>query len=225
MHGQLLAVALSVVVPAAGAKSKNPLIVIDCSLAGATVEIDGRRVGKTPLGPQAVIAGKHVVKITAAGYVGYHEQVVTAAGHTYELHVRLAKSTAGVGDELDLVPLAPRPVPSGGKGSKPQADGPDALELEPIVESPAGTASPKATPPPAAGEDTTGGALTPGGASFGEELPPLLLPWYKRPWIWGVAAGVVLVGSAAVVLTMRGHGTTQLGYDDSWALGGAPSGH
>ncbi len=57
-------------------------IAIDSTVAEASVEIDGKVVGKTPLKPQAVSTGTHIVKVRKLGFLEYSESVVVGAGKT-----------------------------------------------------------------------------------------------------------------------------------------------
>jgi hypothetical protein len=64
--------------------------------AGAGVTVDGARMGVTPLGPLALPAGEHVVRVEASGFRRVEERVTIAPGQAETL----------------LIPLAAKPMPT-----------------------------------------------------------------------------------------------------------------
>jgi hypothetical protein len=62
--------------------AKGGTIEIDCEIDGATVDIDGKTVGKTPLTGQPAAAGNHDVRIRKLGYLEYTESVTVVSGKT-----------------------------------------------------------------------------------------------------------------------------------------------
>lgn len=69
---------------ALGAKPKTT-VVVTSPVDGATVEIDGKVVGKTPLKPQVVSPGSHTVKVRRLGYLELKETISVAAGKSAQV--------------------------------------------------------------------------------------------------------------------------------------------
>jgi hypothetical protein len=93
-------------------------LTVDGSPAGASVTIDGRRVGVLPLlQPALVRSGKVVVEVAAAGHQSATETVVVAGRERRRVTVRLEKLAS------DVAPVAapqPAPPPSPVLASPPQ---------------------------------------------------------------------------------------------------------
>ena len=81
MRALVLVACLSVGSAAAAAKG-GTTVVIDSPVAGATVDIDGRVVGKTPLRAQPVTPGSHVVRVRKLGFLEYSETIEIMSGHS-----------------------------------------------------------------------------------------------------------------------------------------------
>jgi hypothetical protein len=65
-------------------------LVVDCEPAGATVTVDGRDRGPTPLaGPLRVSVGTHTLRIAKEGYAPFEERVLVASGETLPVRARL----------------------------------------------------------------------------------------------------------------------------------------
>jgi len=60
--------------------------------SGARVEVDGRKVGVTPMRPVEVPAGKHFVAITHRGRVAYARELEARRGETVAVHAELRKT-------------------------------------------------------------------------------------------------------------------------------------
>lgn len=101
--GQRLAVTLDL--PLAPEGSSSPTLVVESRPLGASVVLDGKEIGKTPLARTAVAPGKHAVKITLAGHASYESAFEVPNVPMYEL--RLAASLAST-RALDERPTASR---------------------------------------------------------------------------------------------------------------------
>lgn len=70
--------------------------IVDVTLAelpdGARVVVDGRWVGDAPLGPIPMVTGRHLVEITADGFVPARREVSIAAGMEAEIPIPLIAS-------------------------------------------------------------------------------------------------------------------------------------
>ena len=86
-------VALLVAGPAVAAKGRPARVVIDAAIDGATVELDGKVLGKTPLAPVPVSAGKHTLKVKKLGYLEL-------------VHAFTARPGATIKVAADLLPFA-----------------------------------------------------------------------------------------------------------------------
>jgi len=88
-------------------------LVVDCDVAGATVTVDGKRVGETPLSPQTFSTGAHEVYVAHVDHDSQTHTVVVEFAQTASIEVKLrAGSTtppakrAPRGDEEDFVTVA-----------------------------------------------------------------------------------------------------------------------
>jgi len=93
-------VAGATVAPARAAPPRGPKIqapggvFVNSTTLGATIEIDGKVVGKVPMDESIVLMpGEHTVKLTLRGYTVYQDKVTIVAGEEVEL-------------EIDLIPYA-----------------------------------------------------------------------------------------------------------------------
>ena len=76
--------------PGAGQK---PQLVIESMVDGATVQLDGKVVGKTPLAALSVAAGKHTLRVSRLGYLPYSDTILVQGDKTITV-------------EADLLPVA-----------------------------------------------------------------------------------------------------------------------
>lgn len=67
-------------------------LVVSVSEAGATVKLDGRIVGVTPLGAQKVTAGLHLLEVEKKGFITQQEQVKVKADQTTARSVGMVPS-------------------------------------------------------------------------------------------------------------------------------------
>ncbi len=74
----LVMLALSPVASAA----PNGKLVVQAAIKGATVTLDGKEVGKTPLEPLTVRAGTHLVVVSKLGFLEHSSKVTIKAGAT-----------------------------------------------------------------------------------------------------------------------------------------------
>lgn len=63
---------------------------------GAEVRVDGRSVGKTPLEPVRVLAGRRAVSAELEGHQPFKQEVVVRAGQTEEVKISLKSDTPAV---------------------------------------------------------------------------------------------------------------------------------
>jgi hypothetical protein len=202
------------------AKARPARLVIDTPVDGATVEVDGKVVGKTPLTPVAITPGKHTVRVKKPGYLEVVEVVDAHAGATVRVAAHLLVAPAGGDADLDLVPLAPPPTKAVPTPRPPEERGarPDELDLEPLVSpelAPIGPTPPGLRPP----------AVPPPRPDF--VSPPMITiavppespdAWYRRPWVWGGAAAVALAAAGGVTWALTHRGGSSPCYD-TWTLG------
>ncbi len=76
-------------------------IQVQSDLVGATVQLDGKPVGKTPLPNLGVISrqplGKHLLRVEAAGYAPFEDEVEVRFQKVSQVVVRLLPSTETIG--------------------------------------------------------------------------------------------------------------------------------
>ena len=71
-------------------------MIIETKSEDAVVEVDGKRVGQTPLpGPVRVAGGMHRVRVIAPGYYPFSEEVMVAGGAERTLQVELIATGSG----------------------------------------------------------------------------------------------------------------------------------
>jgi len=74
---------------------------IQSDLVGAVVQLDGRTIGKTPLPNLGVVAkqalGKHQLRVAAAGYAAFEDEVEVRFQKVSQVVVRLLPSTEVIG--------------------------------------------------------------------------------------------------------------------------------
>lgn len=84
------------------ARVKQTGLSLSCDVAGATVLVDGKEVGKTPLStPIALAPGSHDVKVVKDGFETFSAFISVNAGQTLEVSAKLptAKEGGAVGGE------------------------------------------------------------------------------------------------------------------------------
>ncbi len=98
---------------------KGGTVAIECTVQGASVEIDGKSVGKTPLKPQSVSAGSHTIKVKKLGFLEYVEKVAVPPGKTTKVVadllpfagvLQLASNVAGAQVTVDGKPVGKAPL-------------------------------------------------------------------------------------------------------------------
>jgi hypothetical protein len=154
---------------------------------GATVRLDGRLLGATPLAsPEATSTGEHEIVLEHEGYVPVREHVTLAAGQRLALRFQMARVATAASLTIGIAQSIP--------GARIAVDGVFV------------------GPPPVTRQVEPGGhrveAEAPGRTPYRAEIvlapnqhrslvaslerPP---PVYARPWIW-IVAGVVVAGAA-----------------------------
>jgi|GEM_PF-2389265 len=77
-----------------------PELLITVNVDGATVMIDGERVGSSPIAATRLAPGRHAVMVTAVGYSGARREVELDPGERERLDITLVASTAVAMDEV-----------------------------------------------------------------------------------------------------------------------------
>ncbi len=232
----VLLVAVASLVPAAAgrrprARPKRGRLAVQCNVEGATVLVDGREVGRTPLSKpiSGLAPGRHAVGVRKPGYLPVDEVVRVRPGKTATLEVLLLP-TAGV--------LTVRSDPEGAEvfvngvlaGTTPLRDWevvPGEVTL--IVRAP-GHEPYRADLRIRAGEARTLdlsleplGATPPPAAVSTELLPPPAkdggLPWGSW-WLWA-AVGAAVLGGTALAVAASSAGPVEV-QDPSHLPGGPP---
>ncbi len=71
-------------------RSKDGQIAVFTFVQGATVEVDGKPIGKTPLaGPVEMTPGPHTLRVFSRGYTEVVEEITVVAGETTEFEADL----------------------------------------------------------------------------------------------------------------------------------------
>lgn len=73
-------------------EGRRGTLVVSVTEPGATVKIDGRIVGVSPLAPQTTVAGTHLVEVEKKGFISQQEQVLVKADQTAARSVALVPS-------------------------------------------------------------------------------------------------------------------------------------
>jgi hypothetical protein len=108
---------------------------VDVDVVGASVSIDGRHVGRTPLDTQFVEPGEHRVRVVLEGYKQHDEVAVVGKGEERALQIKLAKiePSAPAAPAIKPGPILPTPalmpVPKSGAPGLPIAITGGALAL------------------------------------------------------------------------------------------------
>lgn len=87
-----------------------PELLITVNVDGATVTIDGERVGVTPIAAARLAPGPHAVMVTAVGFMGARREVELDPGERERLDITLVASSAV---PMDEVIVADGTVPTG----------------------------------------------------------------------------------------------------------------
>jgi len=101
-------------------RSEIAVVAVRCGLDGATVILDGKEEGKSPLGRDLYLApGKHTLQVAHAGYEPYQEDFTVEAGQRKEVSVTLVEKPE---EPEKPEPMAsPPPVVSPVKPVEPEA--------------------------------------------------------------------------------------------------------
>lgn len=82
---------------------KRPILELDSDPTGATVYLDGRRMGRTPW-RGIVLPGKHRLELDREGYAHLQQEILTERGQTYTLKLSMEAAAQGALLTLDSVP-------------------------------------------------------------------------------------------------------------------------
>ncbi len=93
---------LPVTVRAGSTEEAEGGVSISTSPAGASVFVDGRLRGQSPLEIGALLVGDHRVKLVKDGYLENSRVLVVEADGTTDLDVTLTEATAGAGSAVQL---------------------------------------------------------------------------------------------------------------------------
>ena len=72
--------------------ARGTTLSVTANVDGATVLVDGKRVGETPLSDATVIPGKHRISIEKDGYESYRKQISIAQGRSMSLYVDMSEA-------------------------------------------------------------------------------------------------------------------------------------
>lgn len=73
-----------------------PQILITVNVDGATVRIDDESIGESPLAPQIVAPGRHVIMVTRAGYSGVRHEIDVDPGENERIDITLREAVGGI---------------------------------------------------------------------------------------------------------------------------------
>ena len=217
------AVAIALAGSAAARKPKNPppmpahapalpvsstgTLIVDSFVEGATVEVDGKEIGKTPLPPTQLSPGNHTIKVSKRGFLALLDVVAIGAGLESRFSADLFAEKAIL------------KVTSAIEGAEVFVDGklvgevPVDLDIDPgrrsirvsavaykdfihVVEA-------------VAGEEAKVDAKLegiPGKVPPGHEKKKPAKRWYKKWWVWAIAGGVVATAVIVPVAASSGGG-------------------
>ncbi len=77
----------------------NSTISIEVNIPTATVFVDEKEIGKTPIYNIEIIPGEHMVKVEKNGYETYKKSIVFKQGQSVALHVFLSKKMTPIESE------------------------------------------------------------------------------------------------------------------------------
>ncbi len=129
------------------------VIVVNSDIPGATVFVDGKKVGKTPL-TYEVVPGRHTVLVRAKGHKTFKRKFRATPGEEEKIGAWFVNEAPA--DDLAMLPLDLPPLDGGGGlpalPDVPADDGLDALALElpPADDDPLALAAPPADDDPLA---------------------------------------------------------------------------
>lgn len=72
--------------------SQETVLKVTSNIAGAEVSIDGRKTGVVPLTVKRLSPGRHILRVTAAGYEPYEKQISVSSGRALNIEVILEAS-------------------------------------------------------------------------------------------------------------------------------------
>ena len=183
-------------------------LVLRCAVRGATVRIDNRFAGLTPLAyPIAGRAGSHLVTVEKKGYASFSEKIMLSAGKGTVLLVTLVPAALhDTSSDLAALALEPLPVatvsqPTAAPNTPfapPTSDAAivhRALEYVPHV----AAVDPIALPPQPAKAPVT--------SDQDEVAEDDASPWYANRWLWAAAGGAVIASSLLIWQVNRGDST------------------
>ena len=99
---------------------------VNATVKGATVKLNGREVGKTPLdGPVYVVAGSVIVQAEADGHYPVSRQIDVAAGALARENIKLVKKTTAGAPPPPAPPSGGPPPPTSQTTAKTNVDGQD----------------------------------------------------------------------------------------------------
>lgn len=191
-------------------KSRKGALAIACSVSGATVSIDGKVLGKTPLEEFALISGTRRLKISKPGHVTYSRSVNIRTGKTLRLKISLKTEAA----DDDLGGLELEPLQSN------DSDGDLDMPLEDLSPSDSGDADLDLSLEPLETIDAVspkdGGQLP--ATDVGISVTPAK-PWWQKWYVIAGAGAAVVATTVTVIAASSGGGSSVPDADLLWVIG------
>ncbi len=165
-------------------RPKVAVIDVACAQEGVEIVVDERPVGRVPLGEPLYLApGQHRLAARFAAGAAPFLKTFDAAGGTRE--------------RID-VPVEKPAVATSATSKAPAVVAAPAVAPSPLPVPPVAASSGPAPPPPSVGSEPQGVLVDrPSSAASSDERP-----LYRRPWVWAVAAGVLVSAGATLWLTV-----------------------
>jgi hypothetical protein len=194
---------------------KKGAVLLKSPVVGALVKVDGKSLGVTPLKPQALSAGAHILSIKKNGYQTLVRRLIIREGATEVVQADLLPASAATGatvvaGTVDLVPipvearigdpeLVMPPLPPAVVAAAP----PPVAPIAPLPSAaPAAAVVASNMPPPTPDFLKPAPVAAPGAAPVVEVSETVDDdPWYEQWWVWS-AAGVVVAGSGVLAWSM-----------------------
>lgn len=188
--------------------SDTGTLIIDSMIEGATVEVDGKEIGKTPLPPTQLMPGNHTIKVSKRGFLAMLDVVTIGAGLDSRFSADLFAEKAILtvtspiedaevfvdGKLLGQVPLDVD-IDPGRRSIRVSADA--YKDFVTVIEAVAGEEVKVEAPLVA----------IPGKFPAGKGPKPVPAKrWYKKWWVWTIVGGVVATAVIVPVAVSSGGG-------------------
>jgi PEGA domain len=189
--------------------SDTGTLIIDSMLEGATVEVDGKEIGTTPLPPTQLRPGNHTIKVSKRGFLALLDVVTIGAGldSRFSADLFAEKAILKVGSPVEgaevfvdgkLLGEVPLDVDIDPGRRSIRVSSEAYKDFVTVVEAVAGEEV-KVDAPLVA----VPGKFPPG---KGPKATPAKR-WYKKWWVWAIAGGVVATAVIVPVAASSGGGS------------------